>query len=113
MKELIKKIKKKHKEYLLNQLVFTNYCKSRRNQRNISEKEVLHCIKESKKLYFAKKQEHYYLGLLEERYKLVYKISSKYSLIIIISYYPKSLKIINTIKTSKKVFEKWEKEILQ
>ena len=47
----------------------------------------------------------------EKRYKLIYKISSRYSLIVIVVYEEKILKVINVIKTSKSAEKLWRKKI--
>lgn len=93
--------------------MFTDYCKKRMDQRNITHEDIINCLKKNKDLYFVQFQKRYFMGLLEKRYKLVYKISSRYSLIIVVSYYPKILKVINTIKTSKGAFKEWENNILK
>jgi len=52
-------------------------------------------------------------GRPEKRYKLVFKISSRYSLIVVVAYYESVLKVIKVIKTSKDLEEKWRKKILK
>lgn len=54
-----------------------------------------------------------FMGRPEKRHKLIFKISSKYSLIIIVAFYPKVLKVINVIKTSKGAEKIWRKKILK
>ena len=75
-------------------------------ERNIEE-ELLISTLFSNSLYYIEEQEKTFNKIPEKRHKLVFKISSKYSLIIIVAFYPKDLKIINVIKTSNGAEQQW------
>ncbi|HDK42057.1 MAG TPA: hypothetical protein ENG87_01655, partial [Candidatus Pacearchaeota archaeon] len=109
MEELIKGMLKKIKTYSLGQIDITTYCKGRMGERSIDET-LLKSTLFSKNLYYVKEQLKPHKGKTEKRYKLIFKISSKYSLIIIVAFYPKVLKVVNVIKTSKGVEKKMAKE---
>lgn len=113
MDELITWIKEKNLQYLSEQIEFTNYCKSKMKQRNIYDKMVLSALNSNDNLFYTELQKKDFHDEIENRYKLVYKISAKYSLIIIVAYYKKNLKVINVIKTSKDFKIKWRKKILK
>jgi hypothetical protein len=81
--------------------------------RGVEEKEVIETLKQNKNLYFAQKQEAPFRNLKEIRYKLIYKISSRYSLIIIVVYEERVLKVVNVIKTSKTAEKLWRKKALE
>lgn len=110
--EDIKEILKKHKE---NDIDFTDYCKRRIYKRNIKESQVKEVLLNPDNLFYSEKQFVYIRekNLEELRYKLIFKISNKYNLIVIITEEQKILKVINVIKTSRKVKKEWEKEILK
>ena len=82
-------------------------------ERNVEEYLVTTILFSNDNLYYAEKQLKLHQGEIEKRYKLIFKISSKYSLIIIIAFYPKVLKVVNIIKTSKRTEKKWRKKILK
>jgi len=113
MEELIKKISKKINSYSSNQIEILSYCKGRMKDRDIEETLVISTLFSTDNLYFVKEQEIPFKGKIEKRHKLIYRINSKYSLIIIVVFYPKVLKLVNVIKTSKGVEKKWRKEILK
>lgn len=112
MEDLIKETLKKINTCSLNQTEITNYCKGRMEERNIEETLLISTLF-SRNLYHVKEQIKSFKREHEKRYKLVFKISAKYSLIIIVAFYPKILKVINVIKTSKGVEKKWRKKILK
>lgn len=112
MEEKIKEVLKKISIYSSNKIEIRPYCRGRMHERNISESLLISTLF-SNSLFYVKKQMKLFEGNMEKRYKLIFKISSKYSLIIIIAFYPKVLKVINVIKTSKKVEKEWQKKILK
>lgn len=60
-----------------------------------------------KDCYFVEKQ----IKDEEVRYKIIFKLSNKYDLIIVITEeIPKSLKVITAYKTSKRIKQKWQKD---
>ena len=109
---LIKYLLKMNKRYSGESIKLTEYCKTKMRERGIEEQVVIDTITLSNSLYYAEKQEIPFKEKKEIRYKEVYKISSKYSLIIIIAYEEKILKVINVIKTSKGAEKLWRKKVL-
>ena len=78
------------------------------------EKEIIiSTLLYGKELYYAEIQNVPFREGIEKRYKLIYKISSRYSLIIIAIYEQNILKVVNTIKTSKGAEKLWRKKILK
>ena len=112
MEDLIKNIEKRIKNYSIKQIELTEYCLKRMKERNVKEILVISTLF-SKNLYYIAEQLKPHKGKIEKRYKLIFKISSKYSLIIIIAFYPKVLKVVNVIKTSKGAEKQWRKKILK
>lgn len=108
---LIKEVLAKNKEYSPEQIEFTSYCTGRMAKRGIMKEEVLSVLMSGKDLYYAKMQDRHFHEDIERRHKLIYKVSSRYSLIVIIAYYEKILKVINVIKTSKGAEKQWRKKI--
>ncbi|MFA7708175.1 MAG: hypothetical protein WCX73_04450 [Candidatus Pacearchaeota archaeon] len=76
-------------------------------KRDISEDEIKKFIS-NKKSYFVEKQINGWI-----RFKMVYEISNKYDLVIVvkedINNDRKILKVVSAYKTNKKLKEKWEK----
>ena len=110
MNELIKEVAEKIKNYSQNQIEISLYCKKRMDERQIEESLLISTIF-SDELYYVREQTKFFRGIPEKRHKLVFKISSKYSLIVIVVFYAKILKVINVIKTSKGAEKKWRKMI--
>ena len=110
LSDLIKTITKINKEYLKEQLNFTNYCLEKMEDRGVNQDLVISLILE-KEPYHIEKQKRKLQESEEIRYKLIYKISSKYSIIVIISYGERILNVINVIKTSKKAEKLWRKNL--
>lgn len=108
---LINHLLEKNKNYSPSEIIFTEYCKRKMFDRGIEENLVVQTIKENNDLYFAQKQEITFQEKTETRYKLIYKISSRYSLIIVVVYEAKVLKVINVIKTSKTAEKLWRKKV--
>lgn len=108
--ELIKIVIQKNKLYSKKLIEFTDYCKRKMNQRGIEEQIVRDTLEMPENLFYAEIQHRPLRGIIEERYKLVYKISSKYSLIVVV--FHNVLKVINVIKTSKEFKRLWRKKIL-
>ena len=113
MEGLLKWIREKNEQYLSEQIEFTDYCREKMKQRNIEENSILSILNSKEDLFYAELQKRSFHEKIEKRYKLVYRISSKYSFIIIVAYYKKNLKVINVIKTSKDFKIKWRKKILK
>lgn len=109
----IKEILEKNKRYSSEQITFTDYSKRKMEQRGIDKELVTLTILRGKELCYLKSQEIPYKETIETRYKLIYKISSRYSLIIIVVYDENVLKVINVIKTSKGAEKLWRKNILK
>lgn len=110
IKKVIKFVISNNKNYSIGSIEFTPYCEEKLFLRGVSKEEVLKTIEEGKDLYYAQIQNVVHKGINEERYKAVYKISSKYSLIIVIAYSVSVLKIVNVIKTSKTAEKLWRKK---
>ncbi len=108
--ELINTISKTNKEFSKEQLNFTNYCLEKMEDRGVNQDLVISLILE-KEPYYIEKQKRELKDLEETRYKLIYKVSSKYSIIIVISYGERILNVINVIKTSKKAEKLWRKNL--
>jgi len=113
MEDLIRDILKKIRNYPSEQVELTPYCLNRIKERNVEETLVISTLFSKNSLYYAKEQLKPYKGKIEKRHKLIFKISSKYSLIIVIVFYPKVLKVVNVIKTSKGAEKQWRKKILK
>ena len=111
MEELIKEINERTKRYSEEQVEFTPYCTRKMGERQIDRETIISALF-SNNLFFVEIQKKQYLGNLEERHKLIFKLSSRYSLIIIVLYCERVLKVINVIKTSKDMEKKWRKKIL-
>jgi len=111
MNEVIKKVLNKIESYKINQIQITEYCREKMNQRNVSE-ELLTSTLFSNELNYVEKQKRLFGGKEEIRYKLIFKISSRYSLIIVVLFGQNILKVLNVIKTSKEI-ERWRKKMLK
>src|SRR3989344_5966177 len=101
MEDLLREIIKKNREYPEEQIEFSDYCIKKMKQRNIEKEVVLSAVKSTGNLFYAEVQKRPFRGVIEERFKIVYRLSSRYSLIVIVAYHQKILKVINVIKTSK------------
>lgn len=114
-KKIINDIKEISSKYKENNIVFTEYCKRRMDKREIKEDFVKGFLLKPDNLFYVGKQFIHLrkINLEELRYKLVFRISNKYNLIVIITEEENILKVINVIKTSRKVKREWEKEILR
>ncbi len=110
MDELLKWVISKNKEYSSEKIILSSYCERKIKQRAIEEDLVRKTLTLGNPIYVTK-QEKKFQGAKEDRYKVIYKISVKYYLIIIISYNQSILKVINVIKTSKNLESKWQKNI--
>jgi len=108
---LIKRLLSTNKKYSKDYIIFIDYCKTKMQDRGIEESLVIETLTSNNNLYYAEKQEVFLKEKKETRHKLIYKISSKYSLIIIVIYEEKILKVINVIKTSKSAERLWRKKI--
>ena len=110
-KELLKSVVSRNNEYSKEQIEFRPYCLRRMYQRNIQKETIIGLILTSKGLTIAEIQERSHQGGIEQRYKLIYQLSERYKMIVIISYCEKVLKVINVIKTSKDWEKLWRKKI--
>ncbi len=95
--------------YSSSNIEITDYCREKMSQRNIEESLIISTLF-SKNLHYAEEQLKKHKGTAEKRYKLIFPISSKYNLIIIVAFYQKVLKVVNVIKTSKKLEKLWKKQ---
>jgi hypothetical protein len=102
---LIKELIEKNKNYS-NKIEFTDYCRTKMEERGVEEGIVIKNLL-SGIPYYAEEQ----AVKGEKRHKLIYKISSRYSLIIITACKENVLKVINVIKTSKSAEKLWRKKI--
>ncbi|MEK6859013.1 MAG: hypothetical protein AABX53_03845 [Nanoarchaeota archaeon] len=89
---------------------FTLYCRARMQKRGIDEEIVKQMLFSSKPPLYVKRQLLPLGNLSEERYKLIFSLSGRYSLIIIVAFYHNLLKVVNTIKTSKKLDKLWKRK---
>ena len=112
MIELLKETLKKINNYSQSQIEIRPYCRERMNERNIDESLLVSTLF-SDALYYTEEQVKTFMGAPERRHKLIFRISSKYSLIVVVVFHEKILKVINVIKTSKGVEKKWRKGILE
>ena len=110
LSELIKTVLAKNKSFNKENLNFTDYCLEKMGDRGINQDLVTDLIIEGEP-YYVKKQKRNFQNKEETRYKLVYRVSSKYSIILIISYNERILNVINVIKTSKKAEKLWRKNL--
>lgn len=111
MEKLVKEISKRISNCSSEQIEFTQYCLGRMKERNVEKSLVMTTLFSKDNLYYVKEQSVLHRGVIEKRHKLIFKISSSYSLIIIVAFYPKILKVVNVIKTSKGLEKKWRKKI--
>ena len=113
--DAIKEAKEILKKYNQSTIMFSDYCERRMNKRNIEKPQVKEILLKHDDLFYIEKQSVYIRNrdLEELRYKLIFKISNRYSLIIIITEEEKILKVLNVIKTSRKIKKEWEKKILK
>jgi hypothetical protein len=107
MDELIEPFLNKIEIYYFKNIDITDYCKEKMQQRNIEESLMISTLF-SKSLCGVEEQQKNYRGKAEKRYKLIFLISSKYHLVIIVIFYPKVLKVINCYKTSKRLEKLWK-----
>jgi len=109
MQERIEEIIKRINFYSSKKIEITDYCREKMQQRNIEETLLISPLF-SKSLYYVEEQQKNYKGMIEKRHKLIFPISSKYYLIIIVAFYQKALKVVNVIKTSKMLGKLWKKQ---
>ena len=109
MEKLVESLLKKIETYSLKDIIFGDYCKERMQQRNVEESLIISTLF-SKSLCYVEEQSKEFQGKPEKRYKLIFPISSKYYLIIIVAFYQKALKVVNVIKTSKRLEQLWKKD---
>ncbi len=94
---LIKELLLRNKGYSRDNIIFTSYCRKKMEERGVSEESIVETINFNDNLYYAERQEVLLKGEKETRHKEIFKISSSYSLIIIVVYEEKVLKVINVI----------------
>lgn len=82
------------------QIVFIDYALKQMEWRDISRGMITSCLKNPNKLRRVDKQK-------KQRYKAWFKLSGKYSLILVIRFKGKEVYIITTVKTNRK----WQKQI--
>ena len=74
-------------------------------ERDITEEKIIEYLT-SREFYFVEKQINSWI-----RYKIVYELSHKYYLIIVVKEEGKVLKVVSAYKTNKKLKEKWKKDL--
>ncbi len=111
VENLIKELILRNSGFSEDNIIFTDYCKIKMEERGIIEENIVETIISNDNLYYAERQEVILKGEKETRYKQIFKISSRYSLIIIVVYEEKVLKVVNVIKTSKSAEKLWRKKI--
>ncbi|MBM3246990.1 hypothetical protein FJZ17_00390 [Candidatus Pacearchaeota archaeon] len=109
--DLLEWVQKKNKEYKPENIFLSPYCQKRILERGIEEDIIRSLLINNKDLLNVKSEKATFEGKEEERFKLYYSLSSKYTLVIIAVYMESVLKVINVIKTSKKMEKKWQKKI--
>lgn len=102
--ERIKEILSKYsKEKIMISLHYEEHIN--KGKRDVKSEDIIEFIA-SKEPYFAEKQK-----VSEEiRYKIAYKLSSRYDLVAVVIEVPQGLKVITAYKSSKKVKESWQKK---
>jgi len=100
MKNILNKYKKDEIKISKHYLDYFN-----NSEREISPGEIIKYLLE-KEFYFVEKQINSWI-----RYKLIYEISHKYDLVIIVKEEQKILKVVSAYKTNKKIKEKWKKSL--
>jgi len=103
-------VKEKNNDYTRSQIEFRPYCKRRMAERGIDEELVISTLF-CEGCFYCEEQDKPFQGKIEKRHKLMFRISTKYCLIVIVRYDEKVLKVINVIKTSKDLEKKWRKKI--
>ena len=98
----MKKILKKYNNINISKH-YLNYLED--GERNIGKEEIIKFLT-SKEFYFVEKQINSWI-----RYKIVYELSHKYDLIIVVKEEQNLLKVVSAYKTNKKLKEKWKKSI--
>jgi hypothetical protein len=88
----LKNIRKILEELKEEKVIFKNHFYERTLDRSISENLVRSCLKKNESLIKAEKQQS--IRADEEKYKLWFKLSRKYALVIIIAISKKNLYII-------------------
>ena len=73
-------------------------------KRDIDSNEIIRFLLE-KEFYFVEKQINSWI-----RYKIIYEISSKYDLVIVVKQDEKILKVVSSYKTNRKLKELWKKK---
>lgn len=103
-------VKERNNTYTRNQIEFRPYCKKRMAERGIDEELAINTLF-CEECFGVEEQNKTFQGETEKRYKLMFRISTKCCLIVIVRYDEKVLKVINVIKTSKELEKKWRKKI--
>jgi hypothetical protein len=101
IEEIAKILKKYKKEDIEISQHYIKYLDEGR--RDIGKEEIINFLTE-KEVYFVEKQVNSWV-----RYKVVYELSHKYDLIIVVKEEPKVLKVISAYKTNRRLKEKWKK----
>lgn len=101
----IKEMKIILKKYSKNSIEISSHYQKYINEekRDIKREQIIEFLTE-KEFYFVEKQINSWI-----RYKIVYELSSKYDLVIVVKEEAKALKVISAYKTNKKLKEKWKK----
>jgi hypothetical protein len=113
MEELINGVKKRISNYSKDQIKFTKYCENKILERKIENDIIIDSIISNENLFYTEIQKIPLHDMIETRYKLIFKISTRYSLIVIVAFDEKVISVINVIKTSKYAEKEWRKKILK
>ena len=111
MNDITKDVIAKNKEYLPEQIEISLYCQRKMALRGVEEDLVRTTLISNKGIIYAEPQKKPFEGRIEERYKMVYKLSGRYYLIIVVVHDKRILKVVNVIKTSKDMEALWQKKI--
>lgn len=111
MDDKTKEVIAKNEKYLPEQITISSYCQRKMIQRGVDEDLVRTTLISNKGIIYAEPQKRQFEGRVEERYKVVYKLSGRYYLIIVMVHDKRVLKVVNVIKTSKNMEALWQKKI--
>jgi hypothetical protein len=111
MDDKTKEMIAKNKEYLPEQIEISPYCRRKMALRGVDEDLIRTTLLSNKGIIYTEPQKRQFEGRIEERYKMVYKLSGRYYLIIVIVHDKSILKVVNVIKTSKDMEALWQKKI--
>jgi hypothetical protein len=111
MDDKTKEVIAKNREYLPEQIEISPYCQRKMAIRGVDEDLIRTTLISNKDIIYTEPQKKPFEGRIEERYKMVYKLSGRYYLIIVIVHDKRILKVVNVIKTSKDMEALWQEKI--